>query len=68
MSTLSHPFGLSMSPIIEKQINGLCNLDLKADFSNNDFARINLWDGNLIKIQEKFDKFNGVEYILKFER
>lgn len=68
MSTISHPFGLSMSPIIENQINGLCNLDLKADFGNNDFAKINIWDGNLIEVKEKFEQFKGVEYILKFER
>lgn len=68
MSTISHPFGLSMSPIIENQINGLCNLDLKADFGNNDFARINLWNGAVIEKQERFEQFKGVEYILKFER
>lgn len=68
MSTLNHPFGLSLPPIIENQINGLCNLVLKADFGNNEFAKINLWDGKPINIVEKFVHFNGVEYILKFER
>jgi hypothetical protein len=68
MSTLNHPFGQSMPPIIERQINGLCNLDVKADFGNNDFAKINLWDGSPIRVVEKFEEFKGVEYILKFER
>lgn len=68
MSTVNHPFGLSMWPIIEKQINGLCNLELRADFGSSDFARINLWDGNGISIKEKLKKFEGVEYILKFNR
>jgi hypothetical protein len=67
-STKSHPFGLSMSPIIQNQINGLCNFELKADFGNNDFARINLWDGAEIKVLERFKEFKGVEYILKFKR
>ncbi|GGG88509.1 hypothetical protein GCM10011416_00940 [Polaribacter pacificus] len=68
MSTLSHPFGESTTPIIEKQINGLCNLELIANFDNNDFARINLWNGSKVKILEKFESFEGVEYVLKFKR
>lgn len=68
MSTINHPFGLSLPPIIEDQINGLCDLELKADFDNNEYALINLWNGKPIEILERYEKFEGVEYILKFER
>lgn len=67
-STLNHPFGNSLSPIIDKQINGLCNMDLQADFDNKDFAIINLWNGSEIKIQKVLEEFRGVEYMLKFKR
>lgn len=51
--------------LINNLVNGLCELHIRADFGNNSFAKINLWDGNGRKAIE-IEQFNGVEYILKF--
>ena len=53
--------------LISKQINGLCDLKLKADFGNKQFAVINLWDGKPRK-KTLIEKFPGVEHILIFKK
>ena len=59
--------GETHSKLIKNQINGLCNLYLKADFGHNQYAEVNLWDGN-DRMAVTLDNFHGVEYILKFEK
>ncbi|MEP7269401.1 MAG: hypothetical protein ABI844_17400 [Saprospiraceae bacterium] len=66
-NTLNRPFGQSYSSMIEKQINGLCNLHLKADFSNGYYAEINLWDGKKLDAKE-ISFFEGVEHLLEFPK
>ena len=65
--------GEDHSALIEKQINGLCDLYIEADFDNQEFARIALWNehsnplGGKPNIEiEKIDNCQGVKYILKF--
>jgi hypothetical protein len=48
-------------------INGVCDLSLKADFGNEDFAEINLWNG-LKKEINKLESFEGVQFDLIFYR
>ena len=57
--------GQKHSELIKNQINGLCNLYIQADFDNNEFARINLWDGKE-RNAEIIDKVSGVNYQLIF--
>lgn len=59
--------GKDLKSLIENKINGLCFLYLKADFDNNQFAEINLWNG--LKIESRnIMSFEGVEHILKFPK
>ena len=65
--------GKDQSELIQKQINGLCDLYIEADFDNQEFARIGLWNENSNPLGEKpnieiekVDKCKGVKYILKF--
>ncbi|QED36697.1 hypothetical protein FK178_02745 [Antarcticibacterium arcticum] len=53
--------------LIKKQINGLSDLYLKADFGHSQFAEINLWDGNP-REKKILNKFHGVQYTLKFKK
>lgn len=46
-------------------INGVCDLSLKADFGNEDYAEINLWNG-LKKEINKLESFEGVQFDLIF--
>jgi hypothetical protein len=48
-------------------INGVCDLSLKADFGNEDYAEINLWNG-LEKDINKLESFEGVQFDLIFYR
>ncbi len=59
--------GQTYSSLIKNQINGLCNLSLKADFGNNLYAEINLWDGKNRK-SKNIENFQGVEHILIFPK
>ena len=59
--------GQWFSQIIKNQINGLCDFSVKANFDNNEFAEINLWDGNQ-RQAIPLTNFEGVEYILKFKK
>lgn len=66
-NVIDRPFGNSFTPIIQNQINGLCDLYLKANFSNNQYAYINLWNG-MKRTKTQIPEFEGVEYILKFKK
>lgn len=61
--TIERPFGNSMLPLIEKQINGLCDLHVHAKFEDNQNYKVNLWDGKERKA-EPIPMFDGVEYLL----
>jgi hypothetical protein len=65
-STIRRP-GEKTTKLIDNQINGVCDLILKADFGNNDYAEINLWNGKEKKIK-KIDTFEGVQFDLIFYR
>lgn len=59
-------YGTIYSGLIDKQINGLCDLDLTADFGNSEFARISLWPQ---KDEITYlPSFEGVLHELKFYR
>jgi hypothetical protein len=59
-------FGTKLTDLIQNQINGLCDFYIQADFDNNQFAKINLWNGEPIE-SIPLKSFVGVEYILKFK-
>lgn len=59
--------------LIKNQINGLCDLYIEADFDNNEYARIALWNENSKPLDqtpnvgvERIENCQGVKYILKF--
>ena len=64
---IDRPHGRDYKNLISSQINGLCNLYLKADFGSQEFAAINLWDGKKPEA-EKLPNFKGVEHILEFPK
>lgn len=51
--------------LIDNLINGVSLLILKADFGEGQYAEINLWNGKP-KLALQIDKFEGVEFQLKF--
>lgn len=59
--------GQTYHSLIKNQINGLCNLHLKADFGNQKFAEINLWNGKERK-SKPIPSFQGVEHIMEFPK
>ncbi len=61
--TIERPFGNSMLPLIEKQINGLCDLHIQAKFEDNKNYEVNLWDGKERKAVS-IPLFDGVKYLL----
>lgn len=64
---MDRPYGRDYKNLISSQINGLCNLHLKADFRNEEFGAINLWDGKKLEAV-KLPSFTGVEHILEFPK
>jgi hypothetical protein len=64
---IDRPRGRDYKNLIRFHINGLCNMYLKADFGNQEFAAINLWDGRKLEAN-KLDKFTGVEHVLEFPK
>jgi hypothetical protein len=58
--------GSDTSMLIEKLINGLCDLYIEATFSDNRCGRINLWDAEKELKFEDIPTMSGVKYILKF--
>lgn len=61
--TIERPFGNSMLPLIENQINGLCDLHIQAKFEDNKNYEVNLWDGKERK-EKSIPLFDGVKYLL----
>ncbi len=59
-------FGTKLTDLIQKQINGLCDFFIQADFDNNQYAKLNLWDGEVIE-SEPLLNYLGVEFIFKFK-
>lgn len=59
--------GQTYTSLIKNQINGLCNLHMKADFGNEKYAEINLWDG-VDRTPTKISNFEGVEHFLEFPK
>ncbi len=59
--------GQTYTSLIKKQINGLSNLYLKADFGNQQFAEINLWNGK-DRESQPIPNFQGVEHIMEFPK
>lgn len=53
--------------LIKNQINGLCNLILRADFGGNEYAKINLWNGKK-RSHTLLPSFQGVEFLLEFPK
>ncbi|WP_296317639.1 hypothetical protein [Winogradskyella sp. UBA3174] len=61
--------GQSYSHLIRNQINGLCEMYLRADFGQNKFAQINLWNGKQRKNELIVDNdFKGVEHLFVFPK
>jgi hypothetical protein len=55
--------------LIENQINGLCNLILKAEFESDPKSQINIWNGKDRKAEPIEDNsFKGVEHIFQFPK
>ena len=67
-STIERGVGRSYGNLIDKQVNGLCNLYLRADFGGDNFAIINLWNGEELRNLKSLDSFEGVEHILEFPK
>ncbi|MGZ4068298.1 MAG: hypothetical protein ACXVPE_16380, partial [Bacteroidia bacterium] len=59
--------GQTFANLIWHQINGLCELYVTADFGNNQYAEINIWNGQP-KVRTPIEFFQGVEYKLKFKK
>ena len=45
IDTIERPLGKTYSGLVENQLNGMCNFYLCADFGQQQFARVNIWDG-----------------------
>lgn len=59
--------GQSQSYLIEKKINGLCDLFVEAEFEGNECGRINLWDENSkLTAKQLEEPIKGVKYIMRF--
>lgn len=65
LSSTIDRLGESHTSLIKNQLNGLANLYIKADFSNNEYAIVNLWNGKNCK-SKPTEKTTGVIYILEF--
>lgn len=58
--------GEQQTRLIKNQINGLCDLYLEADFGNDEYYKINLWDEKPNRNKIKIGKIVGVKYIMSF--
>lgn len=59
--------GQTYTSLIKRQINGLSNFYLKADFGNQQSAEINLWNGK-DRESQPITNFQGVEHIMEFPK
>lgn len=66
-STVEKPFGQLMKSLIRSQINGLCDLYIRAEFEGKRYAEINIWNGEK-PIDKPLETFTGVQYLLKFRK
>jgi hypothetical protein len=66
-NTVERKSSQTYTSLIKKQINGLCNLYLKADFGGLQFAEINLWNG-VDRESKLIPAFQGVEHIMEFPK
>lgn len=66
-NTVERKSSQTYTSLIKKQINGLCNLYLKADFGGQQFAEINLWN-ELDRESKPIPAFQGVEHIMEFPK
>lgn len=57
--------GEELALLINKQINGLCDLFIQSKFEDDFSYEINLWDGNERKYKQVED-VDGVKYLMKF--
>lgn len=57
--------GEKQTLLIKNQINGICDLYIQADFGNDQYAEINLWDGKP-REAKNIEKIQGVKYVLKY--
>jgi len=53
--------------LINNLINGVCDFFIDADFGQNQYAKVNLWNGDERKASY-FETFEGVRYILIFRK
>ena len=59
--------GETQSNLISKQINGLCDLFVEAEFGDNSCGRVNLWDElPSLDFNKTNEKIDGVKYIMRF--
>ena len=58
--------GKDQKKLIKNQMNGLCDLFVEADFGENNYYRINLWDDNSQMEVTQIDKIDGVKYLMRF--
>ena len=64
--TAGFRLGDQLNLLIDKKINGLCDLYIKAKFNDkNTVGILNVWDGKPIKFIESNNEIEGVEFILK---
>lgn len=63
LDTIERPFGNEMHSLIELQINGLCDLYIRAKFNDNESYEVNLWNGKE-RLAKSISTFDGVEYLL----
>lgn len=64
--------GQTYKNLITNQLNGLCEFYINADFGNDKFAKLTIWNFQVWKEKKlnysKSEKVEGVEYILKFKK
>ncbi len=67
VNNLIDRLGEKMSVLIEKQVNGLCDFSITADFKNKEYCELRIWPTprEIIKEHKEFD---GVSFNLKFYR
>jgi hypothetical protein len=61
--TIERPFGNDFEPIVKNQINGLCDLHIRAKFEDKQSYQVNLWDGKERKA-EQIPMIEGVIYLV----